>query len=252
VWAEQFEVERWHHHRRRRHSTRALVLRTRRREWRRHARSVNADIIWSTASGRGSVGGIVTRYNVRGRTGRDVEVWPVNTSGHAAKDLRYRFVWDFPIAISPHDHNTVYVGSQHVHRTTTGGQNWQVISPDLTLNDKTKQGLSGGIWHDNIGVEYGNVVYAIAESPVTRGLIWAGTNDGLVHLTRDGGRTWTNVTRNIPGIIMWGTIGNIEPSSHNAGTAYLTVNGHHESTRDCRRLQALRGWSHGQTNPVFT
>jgi hypothetical protein len=162
---------------------------------------VNADIIWSTASARGSVGGIVTRYNVRGRTERDVEVWWVNTGGHAAKDLRYRFIWDFPIAISPHDNNTVYVGSQHVHRTTTGGQNWQVISPDLMLNDKSKQGLSGGIWHDNIGVEYGNVVYAISESPVTRGLIWAGTNDGLVHLTRDGGRTWTNVTRNIPGII---------------------------------------------------
>lgn len=193
---------------------------------------VNADIIWSTASGRGSVGGIVTRYNVRGRTGRDVEVWPVNTGGHAAKDLRYRFIWDFPITISPHDNNTVYVGSQHVHRTTNGGQRWEVISPDLTLNDKSKQGLSGGIWHDNIGVEYGNVVYAIAESPVTRGLIWAGTNDGLVHLTRDGGRTWTNVTRNIPGIITWGTIGSIEPSRHDAGTAYLTVNGHQERNFD--------------------
>ncbi|HEX6941565.1 MAG TPA: hypothetical protein VF128_01490, partial [Gemmatimonadaceae bacterium] len=193
---------------------------------------VNADIIWSTASGRGSVGGIVTRYNMRGRTGRDVEVWPVNTGGHAARDLRYRFVWDFPIAISPHDNNTVYVGSQHVHRTTNGGQRWEVISPDLTLNDKSKQGLSGGIWHDNIGVEYGDVLYAIAESPVTRGLIWAGSNDGLVHITRDGGRTWTNVTRNIPGIITWGTIGNIEPSRHNAGTAYLTVNGHQEGNFD--------------------
>ena len=149
---------------------------------------VNPDIIWSTASGRGAVGGIVTRYNMRTRSGRDVEVWPVNTGGHAAKDLRYRFVWDFPIHISPHDNNTVYVGSQHVHRTTNGGQRWEVISPDLTLNDKSKQGLSGGIWHDNIGVEYGDVVYAIAESPVTRGLIWAGTNDGLVHLTRDGGQ----------------------------------------------------------------
>ncbi len=193
---------------------------------------INPDIIWSTASGRGSVGGIVTRYNVRARSGRDVEVWPVNTGGHAAKDLRYRFVWDFPITISPHDNNTVYVGSQHVHRTTNGGQRWDVISPDLTLNDKSKQGLSGGIWHDNIGVEYGNVVYAIAESPVTKGVIWAGTNDGLVHLTRDGGRTWANVTRNIPGIPTWGTIGNIEPSRHAAGTAYLTVNGHQEANFD--------------------
>jgi photosystem II stability/assembly factor-like uncharacterized protein len=98
---------------------------------------VNPDIVWSTASGRGAVGGIVTRYNVRTRSGRDVEVWPVNTGGHAAKDLRYRFVWDFPIHISPHDNNTVYVGSQHVHRTTNGGQSWQVLSPDLSLNDTT-------------------------------------------------------------------------------------------------------------------
>jgi len=193
---------------------------------------VNPDIIWSTASGRGSVGGIVVRYNVKARQGRDVEVWPVNTGGHAAKDLKYRFVWDFPIAISPHDNNTVYVGSQVVHRTTTGGQRWDVISPDLTLNDRSKQQQSGGIWPDNIGVEYGDVVYAIAESPVTRGLIWAGTNDGLVHLTRDGGRTWTNVTRNIPGMITWGTVGNIEPSRHDAGTAYLTVNGHQEGNFD--------------------
>jgi hypothetical protein len=150
----------------------------------------------------------------------------------AAKDVKFRFIWDFPIHISPHDNNTVYVGSQFVHKTTTGGQRWDVISPDLTLNDKSKQVQSGGIWPDNIGVEYGDVVYAIAESPVTRGLIWAGTNDGLVHLTRDGGRTWTNVTRNIPGMIAWGTVSNIEPSRFNAGTAFLTVNGHQEGNFD--------------------
>ena len=193
---------------------------------------INPDIIWSTASGRGSVGGIVVRYNVKARQGRDVEVWPVNTGGQAAKDVKFRFIWDFPIHISPHDNNTVYVGSQFVHKTTTGGQRWDVISPDLTLNDKSKQVQSGGIWPDNIGVEYGDVVYAIAESPVARGLIWAGTNDGLVHLTRDGGRTWTNVTRNIPGMIAWGTVSNIEPSRFNAGTAFLTVNGHQEGNFD--------------------
>jgi hypothetical protein len=192
----------------------------------------NPDIVWSTASGRGSVGGIVVRTNTRTRESRDVEVWPINTGGHAARDVRYRFVWDFPIAISPHDNNTVYVGSQFVHRTTSGGQRWELISPDLTLNDTTKQRPSGGIWPDNIGVEYGNVVYAIAESPVVRGVIWAGTNDGLVHVTRNGGRTWTNVSRNIPQLIAWGTIGNIEPSRHDAGLAYLTVNGHQEGNFD--------------------
>lgn len=193
---------------------------------------VDPNIVWSTASGRGSVGGIVVRYDVRTKTARDVEVWPVSTNGHSAADVRYRFVWDFPINISPHDHNKVYVGSQFVHMTTNGGQSWQLISPDLTLNDKSKQQHSGGLWGDNLGVEYGNVVYAIAESPIEPGLIWAGTNDGLVQITRDGGKNWLNVTKNIPGIIPWGTINNIEPSRFDAGTAYITVNGHQEGNFD--------------------
>ena len=112
---------------------------------------------------------------------------------------KYRFVWDAPLQISPHDHNTIYVGSQHVHRTTNGGQSWEVISPDLTLNDKSRMGSSGGLTPDNIGVEYAGVVYGIAESPREKGLIWAGTNDGLVQLTRDNGTTWTNVTKNLAG-----------------------------------------------------
>jgi photosystem II stability/assembly factor-like uncharacterized protein len=183
-------------------------------------------IVWSTASGRGSAGGIVVRYNVATNEGRDVEVWPVATFGHAAKDVKFRFVWDFPIEISPHDHNTIYVGSQFVHRTTNGGQSWELISPDLTRNDKTRQGLSGGITPDNLGVEYGDVVYAIAESPVKPGLIWVGSNDGLVHLTQDGGHSWTDLSQNIPGLLPWGTINNIEPSRFDPATAYLTVNGH--------------------------
>jgi hypothetical protein len=191
---------------------------------------VNADIIWSTASGRGSVGGIVTRNNVRGQTGRE-------RRRLAGKHRRSRGEGSpLPVHL-PHRH----FAARQQHRVrrqpacashNDRGPELASDQPDLTLNDKSKQGLSGGIWHDNIGVEYGNVVYAIAESPVTRGLIRAGTNDGLVHLTRDGGRTWTNVTRNIPGIITWGTIGNIEPSRHNAGMAYLTVNGHQEGNFD--------------------
>jgi len=111
-----------------------------------------------------------------------------------------------PLTISPHDHNKLYVGSQYVHQTTDGGNSWQVISPDLTTNDKSKQGFSGGLTGDNIGVEYAPVVMAIAESPKEAGLIWAGTNDGQVQITRDGGKNWTNVTKNIPNLLPWGTI----------------------------------------------
>jgi photosystem II stability/assembly factor-like uncharacterized protein len=193
---------------------------------------IDPNIVWSSASGSGSVGGIVIRFDERTRQGQNVEVWPVNTGGHPAADVRYRFVWTAPFHISPHDHNKVYIGSQHVHMTTNGGRSWQVISPDLTLNDKTKQQISGGLTPDNIGVEYGNVVFAIAESRAQAGLIWAGSNDGLVHVTRDAGKTWTNVTRNIPGIPVWGTISNIEPSRYDAGTAYLTVDGHQANNRD--------------------
>jgi len=178
------------------------------------------------------VGGIVTRYDRRGNELRDVEVWPVSTAGHPAKDVKYRFVWDFPFTISPHDHNRIYAGSQFVHMSTNGGQRWTLISPDLTLNDRSKQQRSGGLTGDNIGVEYGDVVYAIAESPMTPGLIWAGTNDGVVQLTRDGGASWTNVSKNIRGLVSWGTISNIEPSRFDAGTAYLTVNAHQEGNFD--------------------
>lgn len=193
---------------------------------------VNPNIVWSTASGRGSMGGIVVRTDVAAKRSRDVEVWPVSTNGHAAKAVKYRFVWDFPFAISPHNHDRIYVGSQYVHQTVNGGQSWTLISPDLTLNDTSRQGHSGGLTGDNIGVEYGDVVYAIAESPVVTGLIWAGTNDGQVQLTRDGGAHWTNVTKNIPGMIAWGTVGSIEPSHFRAGTAYVTVNGHQEGNFD--------------------
>src|SRR5207249_4725679 len=134
--------------------------------------------------------------------------------------------------ISPHDHNTIYISSQHVHRSTNGGQSWQEISPDLTLNDKSRQQLSGGLTPDNIGVEYAGVVYAIAESPKAAGLIWAGTNDGLVQVTRDAGKTWTNVTKNIPNLPPWGSIRTIEPSRYDAGTSYLTVDFHQVNNRD--------------------
>ena len=190
------------------------------------------DVVWSSASGRGSVGGIVVRYDMRNRQFRHVEIWPEVMSGSPAELAKYRFVWTAPLTISPHDHNTVYVGSQHVHATSDGGNSWRVISPDLTLNDKSKMGSSGGLTPDNIGVEYAGVVFAIAESRLKPGLIWAGTNDGLVQLTQDGGKTWTNVTPNITGLPPWGTVSNIEPSRYDTATAYLTVDLHQVNNRD--------------------
>ena len=192
---------------------------------------VDPNLIWSTASGSGMVGGIVVRFEEDRRQFRSVEIWPQQSNG-PAEGVKYRFVWDSPLQISPHDHNTIYVGSQHVHRTQDGGQSWQVISPDLTRNDRSRMGSSGGLTPDNIGVEYAGVVYAIAESPKERGLIWVGTNDGLVQLTRDNGATWTNVTANIPGLLSWGAVRSIAPSRYDAGTAYLTVDGHQVDNRD--------------------
>ncbi len=187
---------------------------------------VDPNIIWSTASGAGAAGGIVVRYNEQTRQFRQVEVWPEATFGWHAGGLKYRFQWTFPLLISPHDRNTVYVTSQFVHRTRNGGQSWEVISPDLTTNDESKQGISGGLTPDNIGVEYCCVLYAFEESPVQRGVLWTGSNDGLVHVSQDDGANWTNVTSNIPGLPPLGTVRNIDASKWDAGKAYLTVDFH--------------------------
>ena len=192
---------------------------------------VDSNVIWSSASGSGMVGGIVVRFDEARRQFRNVEVWPDQSNG-PAEGVKYRFVWDAPLLISPHDHNTIYTASQHVHRTTDGGQSWEVISPDLTLNDRSRMGSSGGLTPDNIGVEYAGVVYGLAESPKERGLIWAGTNDGLLQLTRDAGKTWTNVTKNIPNLPPWGSFRSIVASRYDAATAYLTVDFHQVNNRD--------------------
>jgi photosystem II stability/assembly factor-like uncharacterized protein len=193
---------------------------------------VDTNIVWSTASGSGARGGIVTRLDLRRREGQNVEVWPLSTGGHSAAEVKYRFVWDAPFTISPNDHNRIYTGSQFVHMTTDGGKSWREISPDLTRNDRAMQQISGGLTPDNIGVEYGNVIYAIAESRLQPGLIWVGTNDGLVQVTRDGGKSWTNVTANLPGIPKYGSVRHIEPSRYAAGSAYLIVDAHQENNRD--------------------
>ncbi|MCH8144917.1 MAG: sialidase [Gemmatimonadetes bacterium] len=186
------------------------------------------NIIWSSASGSGARGGIVVRYDERTRQFRPVEVWPENTGGWPAAELKYRFQWTFPLHVSLHDNNTIFVTSQHVHRTTNGGQSWQVISPDLTTNDKSKQGISGGLTPDNIGVEYCCVIYAFDQSPVDANVLWTGSNDGLMHVTRDGGQSWTNVTDNIPDLPPDGVVRSIDASKWDAAKAYIAIEHHQQ------------------------
>jgi len=180
---------------------------------------VDNNIIWSAC-----YDGELTRMDLRTGQARSVTVWPDASYGWAPADVKYRWHWTFPIDVSPHDHNRVYVGSQYVHETDNGGQSWRVISPDLTTNDKSHQQSSGGIAGDNLMTFDGSTLYAVAESPVTAGVIWTGSNDGQVNITRDGGKNWTNITKNIPNLPPWGTVENIEPSHFDAGTAYITVN----------------------------
>jgi photosystem II stability/assembly factor-like uncharacterized protein len=171
--------------------------------------------------------GILTRYDRRTRQARNVSAWPDNPSGHGAAFPRYRFQWTAPIAVSPHDPATVYHAGNVLFRTSDGGQSWTPISGDLTRDDKTKQRWSGGpITGDNTGAEYYGTIFAVAESPREKGLIWAGSDDGLVHVTRDGGKTWANVTANVPGLPEWGTVAGIEPSPFDAAAAYLVVDAH--------------------------
>ena len=184
------------------------------------------NIVWSSASGAGAAGGIVVRHDVARGQFRDVEVWPMSTLGWPAEDMRFRFQWTFPLLLSPHDPNTIYVTSQHVHRTRNNGQSWEVISPDLSTNDKSRQTISGGLTPDNIGVEFCCVIYAFDESPVEAGVLWAGTNDGLMQVSRDNGASWTNVTENIPDLPPDGVVRSIDASRWDAARAYITIEHH--------------------------
>lgn len=171
----------------------------------------------------GSYGGYLTRYHRATDSTRNIQVWPENPIGAGADVQHYRFQWTFPIVFSPHDPNVLYVGGNALFKSTDEGQSWKAISGDLTTNDKTKQVPSGGpITKDNTTAEYYCTIFTIAESPLRRDMIWAGTDDGLVHVTRDGGRTWENVTP--PGMGDWPLISLVEASPHDADTAYLAVN----------------------------
>ena len=175
----------------------------------------NNDIVYG-----GSYDGFLTRYNHDSGTVRSVSVWPDNPMGHGAEDMKYRFQWNFPIFFSPHDPDKLYTASNHLHVSTNEGESWEVLSPDLTRNDPTKLGSSGGpITQDNTSVEYYCTIFAAAESPVTPGLLWTGSDDGLVHVSRDGGNSWTNVTPK--GMPEWMMINSVEPSVFDAGTCYI-------------------------------
>jgi photosystem II stability/assembly factor-like uncharacterized protein len=168
----------------------------------------------------GNYGGYLSRLDHRTGQDRAVNVWPDNPMGWGAEGMKYRFQWNFPILFSPHDPNTLYTAGNLLFKTNNEGQSWTAISPDLTRNDKTKMGPSGGpITKDNTSVEYYGTIFALAESPVAKGVIWTGSDDGLVQVTRNAGVKWDNVTpKDMP---EWIQINSIEASPHDAGTAYF-------------------------------
>lgn len=184
------------------------------------------NVVWASCYGNE-----VTRWDGKTKLARSVSPW-MHTLDSPPNDAKYRCHWTAPLALDPFDHNTVYYGCQVIFKTSNAGQSWSVISPDLSTQDPTRNIPSGGIVGDNLGQFYGEVVFAIAPSTLQKGLIWAGTNDGLVWLTKDGGGHWTNLTKNITGLPAWGSVTSISPSTFDAGTAYASVDFHLNDNRD--------------------
>jgi photosystem II stability/assembly factor-like uncharacterized protein len=170
----------------------------------------------------GSYDGLLTRYDNLTGSLRDVTVWPDNPMGSGVEAMKYRFQWNWPLIFSPHDPKLLYAGSNVLLSTRDEGQHWEVMSPDLTRNDKSKQGPVGGpITKDNTAVEYYDTIFTIDESPVTKGVIWVGSDDGLIHVTQDGGKNWSNVTpKDFPD---WIRVNCIAASPFDPGTAYVAA-----------------------------
>jgi photosystem II stability/assembly factor-like uncharacterized protein len=170
----------------------------------------------------GNYGGFLQRTNHRTRETRIVNVWPDNPLGHGAADLKYRFQWNFPVFFSPHEPHALYAAGNVLFRTTDEGQSWTPISPDLTRNDKSKLGPSGGpITKDNTSVEYYCTIFAALESPLEKGVLWCGSDDGLLHLSRDDGKNWTKVTP--PDLPEWSMINSVEAHPTEKGGLYLAA-----------------------------
>lgn len=178
---------------------------------------LNNDIVYG-----GSYGGFLTRVNHKTGTTRGVNVWPDNPMGYGAEGMKYRFQWNFPIVFSKHNPKKLYTFSQHVHATTNEGQSWEILSPDLTRNEPSKLLSSGGpITQDNTGVEYYATIFAAGESPLKEGLLWVGSDDGLVHITTDGGANWANVTpKQMP---TWAMVNSVEPSAFDPSVCYIAA-----------------------------
>ncbi len=169
--------------------------------------------------------GNITRYDRHIGQVKAITEQPELSDAHGAANLEHRFQWTAPVMLSPHDPNTLYHAGERLFKTTDGGVHWQAISPDLTRNDKEKQKVSGGdITIDDSGTEYYDTIFALAESPIAKGMLWVGTDDGLIQLTQDEGKTWTNITpKDMP---EWSRISQIDASGHDAGTAYVAVDRH--------------------------
>jgi photosystem II stability/assembly factor-like uncharacterized protein len=175
----------------------------------------------------GEYAGIITRFDTRLKSGRNISIYPDNPSGHGGEDMKYRFRWPAPIAGSPHNADVVYHAANVLFRTKDGGKTWDKLSDDLTRNDKNKQKWSGGpITGDNTTAEFYCTISAVAESPKQVGVIWVGSDDGLVHLSKDDGKTWKNLTGKLPEFPEWATIKMIEASRYEAGTAFVVVDAH--------------------------
>jgi photosystem II stability/assembly factor-like uncharacterized protein len=172
----------------------------------------------------GSYDGLITRYDHHTGQLRDINPYPNNPMGWGAGDIKHRFQWNFPLVFSPNDPNTLYSASQVLFKSTNEGQSWQVISPELTRNDKSKQAASGGpITKDNTSIEYYDTIFTVMESPVQAGTIWVGTDDGLVQVTRDGGKNWANVTPSKDMMPEWIQINSLDAGAFEAGTAYVAA-----------------------------
>lgn len=178
----------------------------------------NPDIVYA-----GTYSGEITRFNLKTGQSLQMTAYPHYTEGTKMTDLKYRFQWNFPIEVSQHDPEVIYITSQYVHRSTDGGFNWEIISPDLTTNDPGHLDLipGGPVQHDATGVEVYSSIFAFAESPHQQGELWAGSDDGRVHISRDDGESWQEITPDeMP---EGGTVNAIDLSSHKAGAAYMAV-----------------------------
>lgn len=181
----------------------------------------DSNIVYAGSSGGGE-GGRITRYDHRTREQRDISPWPEKTAGMASEDYTFRFQWTSPIVLSPHDPNILYVAGNRLFKSTNEGRSWDMISPDLSRHEPSTMGPSGGpLTKDHTGVEVYGTIFSVAESPVTPGLLWIGSDDGLVHISHDGGANWQACTP--PDLPEWSLISIIEPSRFDAGTAYIAA-----------------------------